>query len=362
MSNTNQYVENNNTRTVPTIETEMKEFKNNTPVVILETPFGNVKYQESWNLNKGSLLQLLACYYQRVSDQKAEIGNTWQERVYPKLDTLFKTLRDSGFKMYNDLVANPTFEKDVITITLCGYENINFGLNVFVVPHGVKPNLRYNNANIRDILLHLVQRCRYITSCNLPTRYANDEKSTQTFIAVQQCVTKFLNDDINNMRNEWFVVRDEAGKHTGLQQKHAQPVEQKYHVRPLQNNMYHSQGNNTVRDADQYYRPQQNNMYHSQGDNTVRDANQYRYQYHHQPQNGNEYRKPVNRDLDRSGSYDQLQNHSSESYSENYRGGHRGGHRGGNRGNNRGNNRGGNRENNRGDHEGGGCGRGGENN
>jgi hypothetical protein len=166
MLNTNQYVENNNTHTFPTIEKEMKELKNNTPVVIIETPFGNVKYQESWNLNKGSLLQLLACYYQRVSDQKAEIGNTWQEHVYP--------LRDSGFKMYTDLIADPAFENDVITITLCGFENINFGLNVFVVPHGVKHNLRYNNANIRDILLHLVQRCRYITSCNIPTRYAND--------------------------------------------------------------------------------------------------------------------------------------------------------------------------------------------
>ena len=184
--------------------------------VLLHSDFGDYHYREDNKLIFGSFMQLLLCYYHRVSTQSPESGNKWQEYAYPKMKNLFGDFVNDVTKHLNEFLSSGTYDRDVVVNCFCGYENMKLPIPVRAI--NTDERLMYKNANVGDIFMHLTQRLSYLSHCDVPKRYSEDENKRTTFLGVQKCAEQVLNDVVKTYKKNWndlyIAANNEAGVKT----------------------------------------------------------------------------------------------------------------------------------------------------
>lgn len=157
-------------------------------------------------LSYGSLMQLVQFYSYRLSEQKSVEGNKWQEYVYPNIASIFDDLHKMLCEIVADLNNEDDINMDVVKINIYGYDG---KLPKKVNVQYVDEKKRYSNADVSEVLRHIVQRVDYIINAEVPKRYLNDNYMIHSFKRVQEKIRGYKN-KVQEAQTLWKIIRKTA--------------------------------------------------------------------------------------------------------------------------------------------------------
>lgn len=195
-------------------ENSMSEF------TTINTVYGPLKYRPEFKLTHASFMQLLYCYNYRLSLQKPDENNKWQQYAYPKITEMFQNLVNNAETAINALLENPEYDKNIVTINFCGY---NFKLPLIVYTQGVHHKATYGTVNVRPFLKTLEQRLGYLATMQVPNRYKDKESDIKTFKKVQETAQNLLDNHVKPLYDAWNKLCEETADYAGIELKKHEP-------------------------------------------------------------------------------------------------------------------------------------------